>query len=199
MPREFASRQPKTGDSLADLAAEQYANMKSGTRTDLGSKETRSVSIPEAAACPSQSAPPAARDIWRPADPRFAEMRAAWEARGWLALASIDDIRTRGQLGRNLPETLVHDRVVGMFRELCAAAERPGGFEARQVLESAQRRLGENFTVIFDVAERGVTLRQLGEREGFRDRAVATAAGVGLLRSALRALTDFFELAAEYW
>jgi hypothetical protein len=63
---------------------------------------------------------------------------------------------------------------------------------AKQTVALAADVLGSDYPVLCAAVLRGYTIYRLGEKEGYKDRASASACGKGLLRSALRKLSAFF-------
>jgi hypothetical protein len=63
---------------------------------------------------------------------------------------------------------------------------------AQQVVALMADVLGSDYKVLCAGIERGWTGREIGETEGFKDRASASACGKGMLRSALRNLSRFY-------
>lgn len=63
--------------------------------------------------------------------------------------------------------------------------------ESRVLVERAREYLGTDFGILCKAIYHGWTLGMLGETEGFKDRAGASACGKGMLRSALRKLSLF--------
>jgi hypothetical protein len=63
---------------------------------------------------------------------------------------------------------------------------------AEQVVALMKDVLGGDYKVLHACIEQGWTARQVGETEGFKDRASASACGKGMIRSALRNLSRFY-------
>jgi hypothetical protein len=73
-----------------------------------------------------------------------------------------------------------------------AVAPHIGALYGQQVVSLMTEVLGGDYEVLFAAIERRWTNRSLGEREGFTDRASASACGKGMLRGALRNLSRFY-------
>jgi hypothetical protein len=63
---------------------------------------------------------------------------------------------------------------------------------AQQVVALMADVLGNDYEVLRALIERGFTSQQIGETEGYTNRASASACGKGMLRSALRNLSRFY-------
>jgi hypothetical protein len=63
---------------------------------------------------------------------------------------------------------------------------------AQEIIRLMKDVLGNDYKILSAFIEQGWTARKVGETEGFKDRASASACGKGMLRCALRNLSRFY-------